>query len=90
MIDGHGFVPTTRATADSRKFTVVVWNAKPDDLIWQINASTKLLRQSQSGNATTAVFELDKLVSSAATLDVTVQKEGTSDAPVKLSVPMTE
>ena len=81
------FIPTTRATADSRKFTVLVWNAKPDELTWQTNPSAKFLGQLQSGNVTKLVFQLDKVDPSIAMLDVTVQKKGAAEA-MKASVPM--
>jgi len=88
-LGGQTFVPTTRATAESRKFTVLVWNASPNELTWQTSPSAKLLGQMQSGSATKLIFELDKFAPRTA-LDVTVQKKGAADAPVKLSVPMTE
>jgi len=84
-LGGDTFVPTTRATTDSRKFTVLVWNAKPDELSWQTNPSAKFLGHLQSGSATKLVFQLDKIDPSAAMLDVTVQKKGATDA-MKTSV----
>ena len=81
------FVPTTRASADSRKFTVLVWNAKPDELTWQTKPAAKFLGQLQSGNVTKLVFQLDRVDPSAATLDVTVQKKGTPDA-MKTTIPI--
>jgi len=84
-LGGDTFVPTTRATTDSRKFTVLVWNAKPDELNWQTNPSAKFLGHLQSGSATKLVFQLDKIDPSAAMLDVTVQKKGATDA-MKTSV----
>jgi len=74
-----------RATS---RFTLLVWNANPGDLTWQTNPSAKLLGQLQSGSATKLVFQLDKIDPSVATLDVTVQKKGATDVPMKLSVPI--
>ena len=81
------FVPTTRASADSRKFTVRVWNAKPDELTWQTRPAAKFLGHLQSGNATKLVFQLDNAAPGASTLDVTVQKKGTPEL-MKATVPI--
>ena len=78
------FVPTTRATG---RFTVLVWNAKPEELTWQTKPAAKFLGQLQAGDATKLVFQLDNVDPAMSTLDVTVQKKGTPEA-MKASVPI--
>lgn len=84
-IAGRPILPTTRATG---RFTVLVWNAAPDELTWQTRPAATFLGHVQSGSATKLLFQLDHLDPSVATLDVMVRKKGGTDT-LKASVPLT-
>ena len=82
ILNGESFIPAARATlrkGEPRLFTVWVWNAKPDELEWQVAPNAKLVSQSEGAVLSKFVFELDKVPADATEVGVTVRRKGSGD-----------
>lgn len=91
VVNGESFIPAARATlrkGEPRLFTVWVWNAQPDELIWEIAPDAKLVsHKPEASGMTKFVFALEKVPANAQELGVIMRKKGSSDER-RVSVPI--
>lgn len=90
VLNGETFIPAARATLRRgvpRNFTVWVWNAKPDELAWEIAPQARLVSQTEGDVMTKLVFTLEQVPPGAEELGVTIRKKGSTDER-RVSVPI--
>ena len=103
QINGEPFIPSAAVrmrSGEARKFAVFVYNATADEVAWETSVSDasgashearpQMIRELQGEDVTKLMFEYAPAESdrSAARLDVTIRKKGSSEAQ-KSSVAMT-
>ncbi len=103
QIDGEPFIPSAAVRVrqgEPRQFAVFVYNASADEVAWETSVSDtngasheakpQMIRQLQGEDVTKLMFQYapDERDQSAARLDVTIRKKGSSEAR-RSSVPMT-
>ncbi|HYR27887.1 MAG TPA: hypothetical protein VEU30_05445, partial [Thermoanaerobaculia bacterium] len=82
ILNGQSFIPAARATlrkGEPRQFTVWVWNAKPDELSWEIAPEAKLVSETESSTMAKFVFELPDVPANTSELGVTIRKKDSND-----------
>ena len=79
MLGADSFIPAARATlrkGEPRLFTVFVYNAGADELMWEIAPQAKLVSQNEGKY----VFALEQVPADAKELAVTIRRKGSADA----------
>jgi len=82
ILNGQSFIPAARATlrkGEPRQFTVWVWNARPDELSWEIAPEAKLVSETESSTMAKFVFELADVPPNTSELGVTIRKKDSND-----------
>lgn len=89
-VSGQTFIPSVavRMTkGEPRTFAVFVQNASPDELAFETNVKSTVVKQVKSATGTKIVLQLEPVEPSTPTLNVTVRKKGSADARTS-SVPL--
>jgi VWFA-related protein len=83
MLGEEAFIPAARATlrkGEPRLFTVFVYNAAADELLWDIAPEAKLVSNETEDSVRKYVFALERVPAGARELAVTIRKKGSEDA----------
>lgn len=82
VLGGESFIPAARAelrAGAGARFAVFVYNAAPDEMVWEITPAASLVSRTDTAESSAFVFALDAVAAGTRELAVTIRKRGSAE-----------